>query len=551
MMRARSPSPWYRSDSALGILLIAAVLAAYWPALAGTPVWDDDRHITSATLQGWDGLRRIWFTLGATQQYYPVLHSAFWVEYKLWGELMPGYHLVNAGLHSLSACLLVLVARALGVRGGWIAAFIFALHPVHAESVAWISEQKNTLSLVFYLLAVLAWLRFDDSRSSRAWWAGFLFFALALGSKTVTATLPCALLVAAWWKRGRIEWKRDAAPLVPWLVLGMAGGLLTAWVERHLIGAEGAEHTLSIAERLLVAGRALWHYLGAFAWPSSLAFMYPRWTLDARNAGGWLYPASALLLLAVLWRMRRQARAPLAVFLVFAGTLFPAIGFLNVYPFRYSFVADHFQYHADVALALPVGATLTLAPDFFARALSGPLARAARTSLAAPALLAAALAVLGALTWRQAGEYRDAESLYRAVLAANPASWMAHNNLGRMLLRRADGLDEAIAHFEAAIGLKPDHARAHYSLGLALQRAGRGAEAVPHLEAAERMEPFNRPLVASAEYLLGLESLSQPHGAADAVRHFTASLVLMPGVADVEQALARAREQAARDSVSR
>jgi len=550
-MRPPRTPEWYRSDLALGLLLFASVLVAYWPALGGVPVWDDDRHITSAMLQGWDGLRRIWFDLGATQQYYPVLHSAFWVQHRLWGNIPIGYHVANVGWLAISACLLVLVARGLGVRGGWAAAFLFALHPVHAESVAWISEQKNALSLVFYLLAALAWLRFDASRARRAWWVGFALFALALGSKTVTATLPCVLLVAVWWKRGRIDWRRDVAPLVPWIALGISAGLLTAWVERHVIGAEGLEFTLSPVQRVLLAGRALWHYAMSFAWPSSLAFMYPRWTLDARSVAAWVYPASALMIVAAFWRMRQATRTPLAVLLAFAGTLFPALGFFNVYPFRYSFVADHFQYHADLSLVLLAGAGVCALRDRVRAATAGSRAWAPIAARAVTVGAMLVLVLLGVLTAQQAGEYRDGETLYRAILAKNPDSWMAHGNLGRILSRRAGGLDEAIAHYEAALRLKPDHARAHYSLGVALQRVGRGAEAVPHFEAAIRFEPNNAPLVANAEYLLGVETMKRPGGAAEAVRHFGEALKRKPGIAETEQALANAKAQAVRDSLGK
>ena len=154
------------------------------------------------------------------------------------------------------------------------------MHPVCAESVAWISEQKNTLSLVFYLLAALAYLRFDeaqDPRPPRTWWKATGWFTLALLTKSVTSTLPAALLVVFWWKRGRLSWKRDARPLLPWFILALVGGLTTAWVERTYIGAEGAEFTLSMGQRCLLAGRIIWFYLGKLVWPSHLVFVYRHW----------------------------------------------------------------------------------------------------------------------------------------------------------------------------------------------------------------------------------------------------------------------------------
>lgn len=519
------------SDAVLGLLLIAALLTAYAPALAGDLLWDDAAHITVGALQGWNGLARIWLDPGVTQQYYPVLHSAFWVEHRLWGSSTLGYHLVTAALHAGAACLVVLLCQRLAIRGAWIAGFLFALHPVHVESVAWISEQKNTLSLVLALLSVLAWLRFDESRARRHWIVAFLLFALALGAKTVTATVPCALLVLVWWRRGAIAWRRDVLPLLPWLVLGIAAGLATAWVERHVIGAIGTEFTLSPVQRLLLAGRAVWHYFVTFLWPSHLVFTYPRWRIEPASVLAWAYPVAMLALGAVLWRARRRSRAPLAAMLAFAGMLVPVLGFLDVYPFRYAFVADHFQYHANVALCMLAGGGIAWLGE---RADS--IAQRRGLWLAVGVLLL----TLATLTWREAGHYRDAETLYRATLATNPASWMAHHNLGRLVSRKAGGLNEAIEHFEAAIALKPDHARAHYSLGVALQRVGRTVEAVPHFEAAIRFEPDNPELVANSHYIAGDILRSDPSRLDEAIAHLREAVRREPKVAQGHNTLGEA-----------
>lgn len=529
--------PSTASDAVLGALLIAAVFLAYAPALSGDLLWDDAAHITVGALQGWDGLVRIWLEPGATQQYYPVLHSAFWIEHRLWGSAVLGYHLVTAALHAGAACLVVLLGQRLAIRGAWIAGFLFALHPVHVESVAWISEQKNTLSLVLALLAALSWLRFDESRARRDWIVAFAFFALALGAKTVTATVPCALLVLGWWRRGAIAWRRDVVPLLPWLALGIAAGLGTAWVERHVIGASGAEFALSPVQRLLLAGRAVWHYFATFLWPAHLVFTYPRWTIDPASVRAWAYPAAMLALIGAFWRVRDRTRAPLAAMLVFAGMLFPVLGFLDVYPFRYAFVADHFQYHANVALCLMVGGVIGWGIE---RAGAGAQRRVVAS--AAGALLL----TLGALTLSEARHYRDAETLYRATLTANPASWMAHHNLGRLVSRKPGGLTEAIEHFEAAIALKPDHARAHYSLGVALQRVGRGAEAVPHFESAIRFEPGNPELVANSHYIAGDILRGEPARLDEAIAHLREAVRLKPKVAQGHNTLGEALLRAGR-----
>ena len=260
--RAR-PAAWQRALLFAALLLVT--LAIYQPAWHGAALWDDDGHLTKAELQSVDGLRRIWFQVGATQQYYPLVHSAFWVMHRLWGDHTTGYHLVNIVLHASSAFLLAVLLWRLAVPGAVLAAFIFAVHPVHAESVAWITELKNTLSTVLYLGAAICYLRFDDTRRARHWIAAAVLFVLALLSKTVTATLPVSLLIVLWWKRGALSWPRDIRPLVPFLPIAVAAGAMTAWVERTFIGATGWEYALTFLERVLLAGRAVWFYLASLA----------------------------------------------------------------------------------------------------------------------------------------------------------------------------------------------------------------------------------------------------------------------------------------------
>jgi hypothetical protein len=355
-------------------LLLMATLTAYFPALTGDFLWDDAGHVTNPALQSWSGLARIWFEVGATQQYYPLLHTAFWIEHRLWGDATVGYHVINVLWHVTSACLLVSILRRLAIPGAVLAASVFALHPVCVESVAWISEQKNTLSTVFYLAAALAWLRFEDDRRPARYAIASLWFLAAMLTKTVTATLPAALLVLAWWRHGRLSWRDDVRPLLPWLALGVSAGLGTAWFESTHIGASGDAFTLSLVERGLLAGRVVWFYLGKLLWPVDLTFFYPRWTIDATSAWQWLFPAATLGLLAGLVWWQRRNRAPLAAALLFGGTLFPVLGFVNVYPFVFSYVADHFQYLAGLAplALLTAAATRTFAVMAWPR-WSGPV----------------------------------------------------------------------------------------------------------------------------------------------------------------------------------
>ena len=295
-------------DAAAAALLFCATLFAYWPALQGDLLWDDTAHLTQPELQSLHGLGRIWFDLGSTQQYYPLLHSAFWIEHRIWGDALLGYHLTNITLHALSAFLVVMIVRRLSLPGAWLAGFVFALHPVCVEAVAWISEQKSTLSGVFYLASALTYLRFDETRRRPHYVLAFGLFLLALLTKTVTATLPAALLVVLWWQRGRLAWRRDVLPLVTWTALGASAGLFTAWVEKTYVGARGNDFALSFLDRFLVAGRAIWFYAGKVVWPANLIFSYPRWKIDPQVWWQYLFPAGVVALVVVLCLLARRSR---------------------------------------------------------------------------------------------------------------------------------------------------------------------------------------------------------------------------------------------------
>ncbi|MGD9635322.1 MAG: tetratricopeptide repeat protein, partial [Pirellulales bacterium] len=466
----------------------AATIVAYLPAMQGGILWDDDAHITREDLRSADGLRRIWFELGATQQYYPLLHSAFWAEHKIWGDSLLGYHLTNVLLHATAASLVYAVVRKLQIPGALLIALVFAVHPVHVESVAWITEQKNTLSAVFYLAAMWSYLKFDDQRQPRFYWLALALFVLGLLTKTVTATLPAALMVIFWWQRGTLSWRRDVLPLVPHFALGAVAGLFTAWVERKLIGAEGAAFEMSLVERGLLAGRVPWFYLSKLVWPWDLMFVYPRWQIDAAQWWQWLYPAATIGLLVLLWSLRRRWRSPLAAWLFFVGTLFPALGFLNVYPFQFSFVADHFQYLASLGvIVFAVGLSARWADD---------LPQTARGL--ARVVAAIVVVALAALTWQQASLYADRITLYEATLAKNPNSWMVLNNLGNAYTS-AGRADEAIDLYRRALTAWPDFKDAHANLGIALKAVGRNEEALAELREAVRLQPDS----TSARYNLG------------------------------------------------
>jgi len=480
-------------------------------------VWDDNAHLTRPDLQSTAGLWRIWFDVGATQQYYPATHSAFWLMHRLWGDATLGYHLVNILLHVCSALLLKAILSRLAVPGGLLAAVIFALHPVAVESVAWMTELKNTLSTVFYLSAALCYLRFDRRRRPLAYVAALLFFALALLSKSVTAVLPAAVLVVFWWQRGTIDWRRDALRLLPFFILGASYGLLTAWFERALNGARGIEFQLEPLDRLLVAGRAIWFYLSTLIWPSRLMFIYPKWRVDPTAWSQFLYPVGVVVVLAACWLMRRRSRAPLAGSLLYCGTLVPALGFFDVYPFRYTYVADHFQYLASAIVFA-----------FAAASITSWLSRTAVNMRRAEAIMCLAIgAPLTGLTWQQSHNYTDARTLYETTLRHNPDCWLCHNNLATPELHGSEAdLADAIRHLQESLRIYPDDAEAHNNMGGVYQRLERYEDALREHEEALRLNPQ----LVEARYNMGLcnQALNRLN---DARVHYVEAIRVQPDYA--------------------
>lgn len=459
-------------------VLSAVTIAAYLPVFRAGFIWDDDGYVTRPALRTLSGLRRIWLQVGATEQYYPLLHSLFWVEHRLWGDAPGPYHLVNVLLHAGSASMLVLLLRRLGVPGAWLAGLLFAVHPVCVESVAWVSEAKNTVSTFFYLAAGLAYLRWRQGpRPTGVYVLATACFLLALLSKSVAASLPGVLLVLAWWEHGTLTWKEDVRPLLPWFVLGASAGLFTGWVERRYIGAEGPAFQIGLAGRCIFAGRAAWFYLGKLLWPARLAFIYPRWRIDPLAAWQYSFLVAALAVLFVFWRIRRRSRAPLAVALLFVGVLFPTLGFFNVFAFIYSYVADHWNY---------LGALVILS------AIAAAAAAVARMLRVPPWIrYGVALAILVCLAGRtreEAALYRSPATFYTTLLRRNPGCWLAEENLG-VLLAREGNLPAAVSHYERAIRLNPGLPQAYTNYGNALAREGRWPAAFAAYADALRVAP--------------------------------------------------------------
>jgi len=514
-----------KKDIIYGCLIVVLTFTAYIPAMNGGFIWDDDLHVSeNECLRSLDGLRRIWFEIGSLPQYYPLTFTSFWMNYQLWGLDTTGYHVVNVLLHAANALLLWVILRRLSVPGAWLAAAVFALHPVHVESAAWMSERKNVLSGFFYLASALVFLRFmgfgcgrrvsspgAPGRLWRYYVLSLVLFLCALLSKTVTASLPAVLLLVMWWKRDKIP-VRDVLLLVPFFAAGVALGLLTVFMEVHHVGAEGDVWNYMLVERILIAGRSVWFYAWKLLLPYRLTFSYQRWNIDAGAWWQYLFPLSAAAAVVALWFLRgRLGKGPLIGVLFFLGTLFPALGFFDVYPFKYSFVADHFQYLASIGVITlcVAGATVLYHRVGFTR----------RRGNAAAGMI---LAVLWILVWRQAHVYENIETLWLDTLAKNPNSWMASNNLGIYYYTRGEPA-RAVSYYEKALRIKPDHFKTHFNMGDVLQMMGRFEDAVAEYREAIRLKPDD----VSSHVNLG-NALKKMWRLDDAVEEYRKAIEIMP-----------------------
>jgi tetratricopeptide (TPR) repeat protein len=468
----------------MGALLVIGVVLAYQPAWQAGYIWDDDVYVTqNRLLTAPDGLKRIWFSGDSPSQYFPLTYTALRVEHGLWGLKPAGYHWVNILLHAINALVLWRLLGRLRIPGAWLAAAIFALHPVQVESVAWITELKNVLSFFFFLLSLWAWVEFIEPTPKPRWLyyaLALVFCALALFSKTTACTLPAALLLVVWLKKQPVNWPR-CLQVAPFLGMGVGMGLLTVWWEHTRQGTFGKMFEMSLAERVLVASHAIWFYAGKLIWPVNLMFSYPRWNINpaAPAACGWLLAAAAAG--AVIYFGRRWAgRGPEVAALFYAATLSPVLGFIMLYTFRYSFVADHYQYIASIG-------PLTLAAAAISR-LGAAWNKHSR--MIGAIICAALLPALGTLTWRQARIYAGSETLWRATVARNPTSTIAHNNLANALLEKG-ALDESIAQSRLVLEINPNDANALNNLGGAFLLKGRLNDAIEYSQKSIAAQPLS------------------------------------------------------------
>jgi tetratricopeptide (TPR) repeat protein len=435
------------------ILLLLVFICYAWSAQSGY-IWDDDAYVTgNPTLRNFAGLSRIWTEPGSTPQYYPMTFTSFWLEVQLFGFRPQLSHIFNAALHAMSVLLLWNILKRLAVPGAWVAAALFAVHPIQVESVAWISERKNTLSLVLALSSLWTYLRYariglqdepqpvgeginvplpdDPTRLYRLF---LVLFVLALLAKTTVSVLPAVILVLIWWQRGRVTGK-DVLPLLPAFALGAIGGAVTSYLEHSpfYVGATGLEWQVPLVQRVMLAGQTIAFYAYKIIWPFPIgysftqhaaqwppfpfSFNYPKWSLDSSNVLQWLPLAGVVAALAVLFALRRSiGRGAVAAVAIFVLGVLPASGIVIAFPMRFSWVADHFAYLGSVGLIVGIAA---LAARLFGRlpALAAPL-----TGLLLAALLAVSI-------WHSTA-FKNLPTLWARTLQSNPRSWIAAVNYG-------------------------------------------------------------------------------------------------------------------------
>lgn len=463
----------WRAPAAGALLLVALTVLAHLPALRNGTVWDDDDVVFANPLvHAPDGLRRFWLAT-STPDYFPLSSTVQWIEWRLWGENPRGYHAVNLGLHALTALVLWRVLARLAVPFPWVAAAVFAVHPVTVASVAWISELKNVLSLCLAATALLAYLRFEDGGMRRDYALALVAFTLALLAKTSVVMLPILLLLLAWYRRRRIA-VADLRHAAPFFALALVAGLATIRFQHNAIGVADVRPE-GVLSRVAAAGWVVWFYLGKDLLPLDLSMIYPRWRVDAGWLPAWLPLLGVGALCAVAWRRRDGWGRPLLVALgSFVIVLAPVLGLVAMCFHQHSLVSDHLQYVAlIVPIALVVGS-------------SAALVRRYANGKTAALVAAVTLVALSALTWQRARVFANEWTLWTDTIAKNPSAWGAHHGLGDVLAR-AGRFEEAMRYEREALRLNPDAAEAHNNLALALASQGDLEGAETHYREALRL----------------------------------------------------------------
>ena len=504
---------------ALGLLALTVIV--YWPVKEAGIIWDDKSHfLENHAVIAPDGLRAIW-TSFVLPVYYPITFTVFWLIYQLAGANPLPYHVATLVLHAVNAVLLLFILRRLKVRGAWLVAALWAVHPVNVESVAWATELKNTLSGVWFFASLLCFLRYERELHQK-WFAGALLcFAAALLSKSSTVMLPAVLLLFAWWQRGRVV-RADIVRTLPFFVLSLSASFVAVWAQVKEKISEGVarDWSLQLPERLIVTGKDLWFYASKTMCPVDLMFIYPRWSHNARLLTDWLPLAGAVVAGILLWRFRRAAAGRAATFALGYSVvaLSPVLGFFDQYFYRYSFVADHFQYLASIGL-------IALAVAAVANVVQAPPLRLA--------IAGAVLISLGLLSRQHLSIFADEETLWRDTVTRNPRTVIAQNNLGLILYGQLQ-YRRAIECFELALQANPNFVEGHYNLGLVLTELGQYAQASTQMRSALQVAPC----FAKAENGLGF-ALLQLGQSGEAAAHLRRALELDPDYVDAHNNLGK------------
>ncbi|MFH1889031.1 MAG: tetratricopeptide repeat protein [Candidatus Omnitrophota bacterium] len=471
------------------ILIVFLCLVIYIPSLQNGFIWDDDVNIyKSPWFQKADGLRVIWLT-GRMYQYYPVDFTTFWIEHKLWGVDPFGYHVVNLLLHILNALLVFWVVRKLYARLALPVALLFTIHPIQVETVAWITERKNLLSLFFFLLAVLSYLRFDRTQRIRDYLLTVIMFICALLSKSIAVCFISFPALYKWWHDGKVT-LREIKSWAVFAAIGLISALYTLYLEFYNVGAQGKGFGLTFMERFLLSGRVIFFYIHKTLFPFNFIFFYPRWAVDAGMWWQWLFPFAAILVLAGLTRYRKRVgRGALALFLFYIISIFPVMGFLNVYGMVFSFVADHFSYLSTPALLLLLCATIGFLYDKLSKKI--PFFRALPNRFIIAGLFMLITIYMVTESMALTGNYKNNFTLWRGLIEKNPGAWIAYNNLGTAYANTGRP-EEAVVLYKKAIEVKPDYAEAYNNLATAYANTGRPEEAIALYKAMALKPQFAR-----------------------------------------------------------
>jgi protein O-mannosyl-transferase len=548
------------------VLIVVAVFIAYYPSIRSEFILDDDKLLTANEhIQAGDGLYRFWLTTEA-YDYWPAANTTLWIEWRLWNMKPAGYRITNLVLHIAASLLIWLILEKLSLPGSFLAALLFALHPVNVESTAWIAQRKDALAIVFLLLSILWYLKnlsqnSNDVHSSRPaprayaangvynlhfgrwYWLSLAAFVLGMLCKGSIAILPLLLLVIGWWlrpggtvsifvstKMGQSPFvRRDLARTAPFFIVAAVLTAVNVWFQTH--GSGEVFRIAGCTERLLGAGAVIWFYLFKAILPINLVFIYPLWQIDPNNPRWWLPLIAAAIVTVVLWRYRKGWGRPiLFAWGYFCVALMPVMGFADVGFMKHSLVADHYQHIAIIGVI----ALTTAGWNIWRRRLQGALVWAAK------AVAVSTVSALALLTWQQNGSYCDAIALYRHTLEKNPGCWLIHNNLG-VLMYHAGQKKEAIEQYEHSLRLNPEFAEAHNNLGNALGSKGQWQEAIECYRRSLKIMPENSLVYNNLAW-----TLSNLGRFDEAIEQYKLAIKLNPNFTGTYDNLADTLEQAGR-----